>query len=57
MTTPVWTALALIVVGAFLFAWGIQSHQYGLIPLGVILIGVAAVNGTRGSFPNPHDHH
>jgi hypothetical protein len=52
VTTAVWTALAMILIGAFLFTWGIQSHMYGLIALGVILIGVAAVTGSRGSLPH-----
>lgn len=42
----------MILIGAFLFAWGVQAHKYGLIAVGMVVIAIAAINGSKGRFPS-----
>jgi 4-hydroxybenzoate polyprenyltransferase len=56
MTSSVWIALAFVVVGALLFAWGVVAHLGGLILLGVISIAIAAIYGSKGHLPHHGAH-
>ena len=49
-------AMAFVLVGALLFAWGVQAHQYAMIALGVLCLATAGIFGSRGSIPRDDGH-
>jgi hypothetical protein len=54
--SAVWLAMTFVVVGALLFAYGIQSHQWGLIAVAFICLVTAGIYGSRGSTPRGDTH-
>jgi hypothetical protein len=54
--SAVWLSMAFVVVGALLFAYGIQAHQWGLIAIAFICMVTAGIYGSKGSTPHGDVH-